>query len=241
MKRSTFALGCCAFWLLSCGDAGRDRVRVPVTASGEQAREVAIDGGVLRLTRAEVAVGPLYLCATKSAEIELCETALAELLDVRAFDALSQQEQPLGTLDGTSGTIRSGFFDYGISWTLTQQAPRASEGSVDGHSARLVGTLEAEDGANLSFVADVDVTPLSAGDAAVNGLKSLHELDAATSALDIHVDPSRWLRRIQADKLRALDDDGDGKVVLKRGDQPYEAILQGMTANDPPELVWKQD
>lgn len=227
--------------MLSCGDAGRERVSAPVTASGEQAREVVIEGGVLRLTRAEVAIGPLYLCATKSAEIELCETALAELLDVHAFDALSDQKQPLGTLDGTSGTIRSGFFDYGISWTLTQQAPRASEGAVDGHSARLAGTLETEDGENLSFVADIDVTPLSAGDAAVNGLKSLHELDSATRGLDIHVDPNRWLRRIQVDKLRALDTDADGEVVLKPGDQPYEAILQAMTANSPPELNWERD
>lgn len=227
--------------MFACGDTGRDEVSVPVFAQGTPSRPVTIEGAQLRLTKAEVAFGPLYLCATESAESELCETALAELLNTQSCDALSAEEQPLATLEGTTGSVRSGFFDYGITWGLTQQGPRANPGSARGHSARFEGEIELDDGTRFTFEAEVDIDPLSAGDAAVNGLKTRHTLSQQTQALTVRFDPNAWLRRIKVDGILALTPNADGEVTFEPGSQPYEAIVQGMTANSPPTLLWQKD
>jgi len=232
------ALGlCAALAVLSCGDSGGTRYEIPATAYGTQARAVEIDGAILRLTRAEIAFGPLYLCATESAESELCGTALAELLSTRLVDGLAKDAQRLGTIEATSGTIRSGFFDYGITWGLTQQAPRPNPGAMQ-HSARLEGEIELDDGSSYTFHAEVDINPLSPGDAAVNGLKTRHELSRNTQSLSVTFDPSAWLTRVKLEKLLEIEDD-DGEIELTIGTQPYEAILQGMTVNNPPVLRWE--
>jgi hypothetical protein len=221
----------------ACGDTGSERLVVPISAHGTPARDVAVRGGTLRLERADVAFGPLYLCATESAETELCEAALAELLSVHTFDALSSQPRQLGELEATTGTVRSGFFDYGISWLLTRQAPHADPGSASGHSARLVFSAEADDGTSLAVTADVDIEPIAPGDAAVNGLRTQHALREG-DRLTVSLDASAWLSRVRVDRLRELDEDGDGRVTLAPGSQPYEAIVQGMTVNAPVRFGW---
>ncbi len=227
---------CAAFAVLSCGDSGSARLEIPATAHGTQARDVEIDGAILRLTRAEVAFGPLYLCAAESAKSELCGTALAELLSTRLVDGLATKAQPLGTMEATSGSVRSGFFDYGITWRLTQQAPRPNPGAR--HSARFEGTIDLLNGDRYTFHAEMDIKPLSPGDAAVNGLKTRHELGRQTQTLSIMFDPSAWLTKVKLEKLLEIEDDG-GDIELTVGTQPYEAILQGMTVNSPPVLHWE--
>jgi hypothetical protein len=224
--------------LQACGDTGREHFIIPAQFQGTPARAVTIEGATLELTRAEVAFGPLYLCATESAESELCETALAELLSVRTFDALSPALRELGELDATTGSVRSGFFDYGISWLLTRQEPAAHPSAAAGHSARLRLRVTAGDGSTLSVSADVDLEPLSPGDAAVNGLQTRRDL-RGDDRLVVTVDPSAWLERIRYERLLELDTDADGDVELAPGDQPYEAIVQGMTVHDPARLIWK--
>ncbi len=223
--------------LLSCGDTASPRLTIEALARGTKARDVKIDGATLRLTRAEIAFGPLYLCATESAESELCDTALAELLASQVVDGLAPQSQALGNLEATTGSVRSGFFDYGISWGLSQQGPSLSEGAGD-HSARLEGKVELDTGEKLRFVADIDINPLSAGDAAVNGLRTRHDLSANTARMSVIFDPNAWLRRVKREALLELVGE-DGEIQLVRGSQPYEAILQGMTVNATPELSWE--
>ncbi len=225
-----------ALVVLACGDSGSARLEIPATAHGTKARNVEIDGAILRLTRAEIAFGPLYLCATESAESELCGAALAELLSTRLVDGLATQAQPLGTIDATSGSVRSGFFDYGITWGLTQQAPRPNPGAK--HSARLEGKIELVDGRRYTFHAEMDINPLSPGDAAVNGLKTRHELGPDTQTVSVTFDPNAWLMKVKLEKLLEIEHDA-GDIELAVGTQPYEAILQGMTVNSPPVLHWK--
>jgi len=230
-----------SFALSGCGDTGRERVTLDAFARGTKARNIEIEGATLRLTEAEVAFGPLYLCATESAEVDLCETALAELLSTRTCDALSPQSQALGPLSGTTGSVRSGFFDYGISWTLTRKDAQPSEDAADGHSARLAGTITLDDGPTLRFRADIDAAPLSAGDAAVNGLKARHELTPRSKSMTVQFDPSAWLKRIKLDRVLEIEVDEQGEVRFEPGSQPYEAILQAMTANEPPALLWNEN
>ncbi len=223
--------------LLCCGDTGRAHLEIPAFAVGTKARAVEIEGARVRLTKAVIAFGPLYLCATESAESELCSTGLAELLTTALVDGLSTRKQPLGALEATSGSVRSGFFDYGISWGLTRQTPRATDGG-NGHSARLEGTIEIDGGEVLNFHADIDITPLSAGDAAVNGLKTRRDIGQDTRTLLVVFDPNAWLANVKLERLLELEDE-EGEIKLVRGSQPYEAILQGMTVNTPPALLWE--
>ena len=144
-------------------------------------------------------------------------------------------------LAGTTGSVRSGFFDYGISWGLAQSGPRANEGSAGGHSARLEGVITVEGGADLTFRADLDIEPLSPGDAAVNGLRTAQRLSDDTRSLTVAFDPNAWLRRIKLARILELPANTDGQVVFEPGSQPYEAILQAMTANAPPTLLWNRD
>jgi len=225
----------------SCGDTGRAHLTLDAFAQGRAPRDVEIEGATIRLTQAEVAFGPLYLCATESAEVDLCETALAELLSTQTCDALSPKAQPLGELEATSGSVRSGFFDYGITWSLTREGAYANKGSANGHSAQLRGEIALDTGATLTFRADIDITPLSAGDAAVNGLSTRIRLGKSSKSMTVRFDPSAWLARIKLERVLELAPDGDGEIRFEPGSQPYEAIVQAMTANAPPELVWNQD
>jgi hypothetical protein len=231
---ATFALA-----LVSCGDTGRDYVELPLYAQGTDARPVSVPSGTLTLSQADVLVGPLYLCATESAESALCETALAEHLELISVDALDASSAPVGELSATTGTVRSAFFDYGLSWLLTKPGPAFPDSAPFRNSARLRFSARALDGSELDVRADIDIAPLAAGDAAVNGRKTEQRIGKAPLSLTLQLDANAWLARVRIEELVALDEDGDGRVTLRPDSQPYEAILQGMTARNPLAFVWR--
>lgn len=239
MKRALW-IASGALALASCGDTGRDQVDVALSVQGTRAREVAISGGTLLLHEARVMVGPLYVCATESAESALCETALGEQLATLAVDALDQEVIESGQLAATTGTVRSAFFDYGLSWLLTKPAPTFAHDAPLDHSAELRFTARAADGSELEVHVVLDIAPLTAGDAAVNGRKTEQRISKTPLSLTLRFDPNQWLTRIQLAELSALDDDHDGQLELPADSQPYEAILQGMTARFPPAFVWEE-
>ncbi len=223
---------------LACGDTGRERVEIALAVQGSAAREVDVEGGTLRLQEAQVMIGPLYLCATASAESALCEIALGEQLAPLAVDALDPGVVESGQLAATTGEVRSAFFDYGISWLLTKPAPAPLPDAPLSHSAVLRFTARAEDGSELEVEAVIDVSPVARGDAAVNGRKTEQRITQRPHTLTLRFDPNQWLTRVDLTELTALDEDGDGHVSLPADSQPYEAILQGMTARFPPAFIW---
>jgi hypothetical protein len=222
---------------LACGDAGGERLQLALAAQGSAARRVAINGGRLELSRAEVGLGPLYLCAANSAEAELCEVAIAEWLDAARLDALDEAPIQLGSLTAVSGSVRSAQLDYGISWLLTRSAPEASDAAPGGHSAQLSGVAEGEDGTRIELEAEIDLPPLTRGGSALQLRIEEHRL-AAGETLTLRVDPQRWVRRVRFADLAVLDSDGDGHVVLAPGDQAYEAIVQAMSGAGAPAFEW---
>ena len=238
LRTRSCALWLAAFALSSCGETGRDQIEIPLATRGTAAREVSVLDGRLLLSEAQVSFGPLYLCATESAESALCGTALAEQLSVLSIDALSEDTTPAPALAGTTGTVRSAFFDYGMSWLLTQAGPAWAAGLE--HSARLRFSARGDDGSELEVLAEIDIAPLSPGDAAVNGRKTEHTLRPRGDALTVVLDANRWLERVRIAELFALDPDGDGHVVLSPESQAYEAILQGMSARFPPRFAWDE-
>lgn len=225
--------------LCSCGDTGQQHVQLALTASGTAAHAVDLGNGAsLVLTRAEFAFGPAYLCASGSGRAELCEVAVAEFLGTVAVRALDPSTQPLGELDATTGAVRSGLFDYGISWLLTESDARANPGAVEGHSAVFEGTLS-RGARSVRFTAVIDAKPTMAGDLAVNGQQTSSTITGPDDALEIVADPHAWVSNLDADALFALDTDGDGAVVIPDDSVMHESILQGMLSRAPVRLQWR--
>ena len=223
--------------LAGCGDTGQEHVELPLTATGTAAHPVAIGDATITLTRADVAFGPTYLCASETGRAELCEVAVAEFLGTVTVDALNPSPQPLGELNATTGNVRSGLFDYGISWLLTQNEPRANPGAVEGHSAIMEGTLT-RGAQTLRFSATIDAKPRMSGDLAVNGQVTRFTLGPDT-ALNISADPHFWVSNLDADALFALDTEGDGVVIIPDDSVAHESLLQGMVNRAPLRFEWR--
>jgi hypothetical protein len=226
--------------LAGCGgDTGQARVRIEAAARGTARDSITVGETRFHLTRADVAFGPVYFCATEGAQVELCQVALAELLETVTLDGLDSEARPFGALDATTGSVHSALFDYGISWLLTRSAPASNPGAPGGHSAILEGEAENESGP-LRFSARIDIEPLSRGDAAVNARRTSVEITASPAPrLIVSLDPYQWLARIDVEELFALDVDADGEVVLGPEDQAYQAIVQGMTNRAPLAFEWE--
>ncbi|MDB4973371.1 MAG: hypothetical protein JWN48_1712 [Myxococcaceae bacterium] len=223
--------------LAACGDTGQERVGVALSAQGTAARPVAIGKAEVTLTRADVAFGPLYFCASQSGRAELCEVAVAELLEVVPIAALDPVARPLGSMSATTGSIMSAIYDLGISWLLTENEARASPNAPAGHSAIFEGTI-VRAGRTLRFSAAVDAVPRVRGDQTVNGQRTSHELVGRQEQVTLLIDPNLWIDRLDVDALFALDVDGDGSVVLEPGSQSHESIYQGMLNRAPLGFRW---
>ncbi len=228
-------------WLLAfllgsaCGTTGQERIELSLAVRGSERTGLEEKGASFTLTRAQVAVGPIYFCAAAGADTELCETALAELTQVVIIDGLAPTVDTGLTLPGTTGFVQSAQYDYGVAWLLTRAQPAPLPQVA--HSAVLEGTVT-RDGRTLSFVANIDALPLMPGATAVHGQRTQHKL-ADGDLLTLSVDPYAWLVPIDVDALFALDAQGTGQVVIERGSQAYEAILQSMQNRAPVQFEWE--
>lgn len=235
MRRVAFML-----WCLNCsciGDTGREHVQLSLSARGTAPSPVTLGAATLTLTRAELAFGPAYLCASDQGRAEFCELAMGELRETRVLDALDPNPQPLGTMAATTGSVGSLLYDYGISWLLTQPAPRVSSSAAGGHSALLEATLT-EGARSLRLRAEIDITPHGPGELAINGQRTQHEI-RGDEPLTLLVDPQRWLDRLDPSALLALDADGDGQLTILAGTPAYESIVQGLVNRAPVALRWE--
>lgn len=218
--------------LAACGDTGGENFSVPLTGVGAGPGPFPVGAWQVTLTRADVAIGPVYLCATAAASPDLCDVALAEFTDAAVVDALAAS-QPLGELEARPGEPRSAMLDYGISWFTTDTRPRAR--TELGHSAHLVGTAVQGD-LSLRFDAIVDVAPPLRGSPALVGVRAHSEAQDEGSRLELQVDPRAWLTGVDFDALAAAGSDAN----IRPGDAAHAAIAFAMTTQ-PPSFRWTHD
>src|ERR1700712_265658 len=149
-------------WLLALAagvETGQGRLALPLylAGSGLTAPLTAAGGISLEIERAELAFGPLYLCAGNTAG-ELCETARLEWLQTRVVDLTSAVPTAAGELTGISGPVRSYMYDLGISSQLTRDEPYvlAAAQTLGDASLRVAGNAQLS-GATVSFEAQLAV------------------------------------------------------------------------------------
>lgn len=187
--------------LLSCGSTNQKEITIGVSTRGVAAHPVALDGRgaattesaeayVVRLTKAELAVGPVYFCATAAASSSLCQTAVAEVRETFVVDALAPTSANVAELRGITGAIRSAQLDHGVSWFAGQQKPIATRPNL--HSLVLEGTLT-HLGETRSFATVFDIVSSIAGERSVSGKRLQLELQASSNGLLVTVDPHLWL------------------------------------------------
>jgi hypothetical protein len=223
----------------ACGSTGQDVATFPIHGAGAGEATFESNGWSVTIERADVAFGPVYFCATSFADMDVCPAAEAEWLGTASIDALDPASQMLGEASAITATVRSAMFDYGRSWLLTAERPRANEGAPRGRSAVFV-VRAMKDGVTLEVRASLDIDPANAGQSAVIGAPTGEEAIEGNEALTVRVDAAAWWRRVDLDAVAAMDADGDGVVELARGDVPYEALVLAMTAGTLPRFEWTQ-
>ena len=257
-------LGVWAVLAASCGQTSGAFVEIPFEGQGTPAETFMKDGWEVTLSEATLGFGSIFFCATESSLTSRCEAAVLEYPDGVTLDGLSGSPQAIGLLYGTTGTVRTAFFDYGIVWLLTKPLPEALEGVPEGpaivrfesssyvpkgHSAQFLGMARcAADAAtccpgattcpaSYSFEANVDVLVLTPGTPAVRGVSTFAEITTEPLGLTATFDPNAWWQSVDFTRLAALDD-GSGLVVLEPDDPDYSALVIAMTANELPTFTW---
>lgn len=141
----------------ACIDMLQEPVSFPLMLAGKAQPQILLESGQLELFRAQVAFGPLYLCAGASAG-DLCDVARAEWLGSTVVDILDPTPVQAGEIRGNSGTVLSWMYDLGISSQLTQSKPFVLEAAqrLAGASLLVNGRARVE-GLDIPFSAAVAV------------------------------------------------------------------------------------
>lgn len=238
MTRRALMFGLLA--LGACVDTGQERVSVPLYLAGSDLSTPLPAAGesVLTLDSAELAFGPLYLCAGNTAG-ELCETARLEWLGSQVIDLASETPERAGELTGVSGTVRSFMYDLGISSQLTRDKPYTLEAArqLDGASFRISGS--ASIGAvNVPFRAELAIAQNEGTESGVPVIRKSssesfsHDVGPDEPGLLIRFDARSWLSSI--DLREYLEDSAcspDGPALVCAGQVEQRCASDG-SANE---------
>jgi hypothetical protein len=230
--------------LCGCAETGQERIEVPLRLAGTALDgPVTSAGGTITVERAELAFGPLYLCAGTTAG-ELCETARLEWLDTVVVDLLDDSPIDVGELTGVSGSVRSWMYDLGISSQLTQDDPFVLDAAqaLDGASIHVVGVAEVE-GVQHAFdmqlpIAQTDDTELGVPVVRKSNSETFVRDVVAGDQLTIRFDVAAWLARIDFRQTCAAADCTDG-LNLQADSQPYRAMRNALLSGVRPQFTWE--
>ena len=187
-----------------CAETGQDHARIPLFVAGtEQAQPVTAVGDIpVTIDRADLAFGPLYLCAGATAG-DLCDTARLEWLDSIVVDTKRSAPTLAGELTGVTGEVRSWMYDLGLSSQLTRKEPFVLRAASDLGGASLV--LEGRavvDGIYLRFATSVPIQQTDDTELGVPVIRKStseafsRDVGSNESGLVVRFDPAAWVRGI---------------------------------------------
>jgi hypothetical protein len=171
----------------------------PVTGPFPTTRDWSVE-----LERADLAFGPLYLCAGYRAGA-LCDTARLEWLDSVVVDGLDPGHRDAGVLLGTSGSVRSWMYDLGIVSLLTQQTPRALSAAEElgGNSVVLAGSAR-KNAHTIGFSLELPIAQTAEPGVPVirkSTRDPFAEDVTGGETLTVGFDPRQWVRDVDFDAL----------------------------------------
>ena len=191
-----------AVFAFGCAETGQDRTTVPLFVAGTDLSEPIIAAGDVPLTidRADLAFGPLYLCAGATAG-DLCETARFEWLETVVVDTTVAEAMRAGELSGITGTVQSWMYDLGISSQLTRSEPYILEAAAElgGVSFVLEGRALV-DGIELPFAATVSVQQTDDTELGVPVVRKstsesfFRDVGVDEQGLVVRFNPAQWVR-----------------------------------------------
>lgn len=202
--RQRHALALITVVAAGCAETGQDRTSVPLFVAGTNVTEpvVAAFDVPVTIDRADLAFGPLYLCAGATAG-DLCDTARLEWLETVVVDTTLDEPARAGELSGVTGTVRSWMYDLGISSQLTRTEPFILDAASQLGGASLV--LEGRavvDGIEVPFTASVRIQQTDDTELGVPVVRKstsesfFRDVGSDESALLLRFDPSAWVRGI---------------------------------------------
>ncbi|MEZ4340734.1 MAG: hypothetical protein R3B82_29280 [Sandaracinaceae bacterium] len=185
-----------------CVEAATESTTIELTLAGADASAPfeGRDGAMITLERADVAFGPLYLCAGYTAG-ELCEEALAEWRDATVIDALDPTPTAPVAMNALTGTAHSYMYDLGIVSLLTEDAPLVTPAAESlGPASAVVEGRVAIDGQTIPFTVAVRVEQTETASRGTSVVRSgeSESFDHAIepegrTALLVRIDPRPWL------------------------------------------------
>jgi len=195
---------------------------------------VGANGWSIELHQAQLAFGPLYLCAGYQAG-SLCETARAEWTDSAVVDALDPNALEVGQLTGVSGPIRSWMFDLGITSLLTQQRPEvlSAASSLGGNSVRISG-VAVKGSRSLPFAIAMPIQQDEMTEIGASVVRKStadvfeHRLSDKDQGLTVRFDATPWVREIDFEAL--VDDStcvGGGAPLACAGNLEFSCDASG--------------
>ena len=196
-----------------CVDTGQEYAKTALFVSGSDlsAPITSSDGSSIKIDRADIAFGPLYLCAGKSAG-HLCDTARLEWLDSAIVDTTLTEPTQIGELNGVTGTVRSWMYDLGISSQLTRQEPFVLDAAEQlGGSSFVLEATATVRGIEIPMVAEVAVKQTSDTELGVPVIrKSISEpffrdITNNDEQLLITFDSSQWLKELSLIKYVSFE------------------------------------
>lgn len=195
----------------ACSSSPQDFVELPLVARGTSPGDLEVDDDVsLALLRADVAFGPLYVCAGAQAG-DHCDTARLEWRESAVVDALDDRPTEVGMLSGVTGEVRSWMFDYGITSLLTRSEPQILPAAQElGGVSLFVEGVATIEGTEVPFVIEVVVQQTNETERGVSVVRKSTsdvfrgEVTERSSMLQVEFDPSQWLSAIRRSDFEAL-------------------------------------
>jgi hypothetical protein len=187
-----------------CAETGQDRTTVPLFVAGTDISEPVVSIGDVPVTidRADLAFGPIYLCAGATAG-DLCDTARLEWLETVVIDTTTSEPANAGALSGVTGPVRSWMYDLGISSQLTRTTPFVLDAAeaLGGASFVLEGQAVI-DGIEVPFIASVPIQQTDETELGVPVIRKstsesfFRDVTTDESGLVVRFNPSAWVRRM---------------------------------------------
>lgn len=185
-----------------CAETGQDRTQVPLFVAGADVSEaIAAVGDVpVTIDRADLAFGPLYLCAGVTAG-DLCETARLEWLETVVVDTAVSEPAPAGELSGVTGPVRSWMYDLGISSQLTRTEPFVLGAASElGDTSFVLEGRAVVDEIEIPFAASVPIQQTADTELGVpvvrksNSESFFRDVQSDEAGLVVRFDPAAWVR-----------------------------------------------